>query len=107
MARALLRLTANSPRHLNYSNVSPLFIADCQATTSGKETDNRRSSAAFEIGTVDWRTAEGRHAAGQWHGGFEMIIRDATTPLDLKYDACNNAADDDEQVCNLAGKKDV
>ena len=57
LARVLLGLTANSPRHLNYSNVSPLFIADCQATTSGKETDNRRSSAAFEIGIVDWRTA--------------------------------------------------
>ena len=35
-----------------------------------------------------------------------MIIRDATTPLELKYDARNNAAAD-EQVCNLAGRKDV
>ena len=34
-----------------------------------------------------------------------MIIRDAKTPLELKYDARNNAAaDDDEQVCNLAGR---
>ena len=107
---ALLGLTANLPRHLNYSNVSSLFIADCQATiaaeTEGEETDDRRSSAAFEIGTVDWRSAGGRQA-GQWHGGFEMIIRDATTPLELKYDARNNAAADDEQVCNLAGRKDV
>ena len=27
--------------------------------------------------------------------------------LELKYDACNSAAADDEQVCNLAGRKDV
>ena len=36
-----------------------------------------------------------------------MIIRDATTALELKYDARNNAAAADEQVCNLAGRKDV
>ena len=111
-ARVLLRLTANLPRHLNYSNVSSLFIADCQATTAaererGKETDNRRRSPAFEIGTVDWRTAGGlgRRQAGQWQGRYEMIIRDATTPLELKCDARNNAAAD-EQVCNLAARKE-
>ena len=66
LARVLLGLTANSPRHLNYSNVSFLFIADCQATTSWKETDNRRSSAAFEIGIVDWRTGASSNRSVAW-----------------------------------------
>ena len=51
LARALLGLTANSPRHLNYSNVSPLFIADCQATIAA-ETEVERDRRRKELGSI-------------------------------------------------------
>ena len=63
------------PRHLNYLNVSSVFIAGCQARQTERQATATELSA-FEIGIGDRRSVS----------KMKIEIRDATT-LDLKCDA--------------------